>query len=251
MVKSGLISNVRPAHMKSLVSLLAAVCILLGGALRAQEGAPANPVVVELFTSQGCASCPPADAMIAELAARDDVIALALHVDYWDYIGWVDEFADPAHTRRQKAYARLAGRNMIYTPQIIVNGQDDIEGARPMELADRIMAQHKRPAVVTLTASREGQKMRLKARAVGTLPDGMLLVQLVRYSPLEHSRITDGENAGRDLDYANVVEAWDVLDEWDGHAPLDLTADLPGDAAAAVLIQQEGPGAILAAVRVR
>ncbi|MBI6629108.1 DUF1223 domain-containing protein [Pontibaca salina] len=237
--------------MKSLVSLLAAFCILLVGPLRAQDVAPPNPVVVELFTSQGCASCPPADAMIAELAAREDVIALALHVDYWDYIGWVDEYANPAHTRRQKAYARIAGRNMIYTPQIIVNGLDEIEGARPMKLADRIMAQHQRPAVIKMTAARDGQKMQVKARAVGTLPDGMLIIQLVRYSPLQHARITDGENAGRNLDYANVVKAWDVLAKWDGVAPLDLTADLPGDAAAAVLIQQEGPGAIVAAARVR
>lgn len=237
--------------MNPLVPILAAFSILLGSAARAQEDVPSNPVVVELFTSQGCSSCPPADAMIAELAARGDVIPLALHVDYWDYIGWTDEYADPTHTRRQKAYARLAGRNMIYTPQIIVNGQDEIEGARPMELADRIMAHRTRPVVIALTALREGHTMRLKARAIGTLPDGMLLVQLVRYSPLHHSRITDGENAGRDLDYANVVEDWEVLDEWDGRAPLDLTADLPGNAPAAVLIQQEGPGAIVAAARVR
>lgn len=237
--------------MNPVVSFLAAFCILLGGAARAQEDAAPPPVVVELFTSQGCASCPPADAMIAELAARDDVIPLALHVDYWDYIGWKDIYADPAYTLRQKAYAQAAGRNMIYTPQIIVNGLDDIEGARPMELADRIIAHRARPAMVVLHAMREGQTLRLKARALDALPDGTFLVHLVRYAPSRHTRITEGENAGRNLDYANVVEGWQVLDEWDGQAPLDLSADLPGPSPAVVLIQREGPGVIVAAARVR
>src|SRR6056297_1329329 len=83
-----------------------------------------DPVVVELFTSQGCSSCPPADAMLGELAERDDVIPLALHVDYWDYIGWADIFADPAYTRRQKGYAHATGQRMVYTPQMVIDGQD-------------------------------------------------------------------------------------------------------------------------------
>ena len=82
-----------------------------------------GPVVVELYTSQGCSSCPPADAMLHDLAARPDVIALALHVDYWDYIGWVDEFADPAYTRRQKQYAQVAGNPSVYTPQMVIGGR--------------------------------------------------------------------------------------------------------------------------------
>ena len=82
--------------------------------------AESDPVVVELFTSQGCSSCPPADRIMHDLAKRDDVIGLALHVDYWDYIGWKDEYADPDHTLRQRSYARQGGRSMIYTPQMVV-----------------------------------------------------------------------------------------------------------------------------------
>lgn len=86
-------------------------------------------VVVELYTSQGCSSCPPADALLHDLAEREDVIALALHVDYWDYIGWKDEFAHPQHAQRQRAYAQKAKRRSIYTPEFIVQGQTDVVGA--------------------------------------------------------------------------------------------------------------------------
>ncbi|KKK59691.1 hypothetical protein LCGC14_3031870, partial [marine sediment metagenome] len=90
-------------------------------ALLAAQGAAAQtdqPVVIELFTSQGCSSCPPADELLTRLAARTDVIPLALHVDYWDYIGWRDHFGKPAFTKRQKSYAAVAGSRTIYTPQM-------------------------------------------------------------------------------------------------------------------------------------
>ena len=95
-------------------------------------------VVVELFTSQGCSSCPPADALLDRLSSRNNVLALSLHVDYWDYIGWKDKFASPAHTARQQAYARAAGRRSVYTPQMIINGLDDVAGTAPMDVADMI-----------------------------------------------------------------------------------------------------------------
>ena len=90
--------------------------------------AQASPVVLELYTSQGCSSCPPADALFADLARRDDVIALALHVDYWDYLGWRDAFARPRHTARQKAYAKAARSRTIFTPEMIVQGEDRLKG---------------------------------------------------------------------------------------------------------------------------
>ena len=94
-----------------------------------------SPVVLELFTSQGCSACPPADALLTEYAPRDDVIALALHVDYWDYIGWKDTFGDPAHTTRQKGYAAAADRSFVYTPQMVVDGQGQIKGVKPSQVA--------------------------------------------------------------------------------------------------------------------
>ena len=97
-------------------------------------------VVVELYTSQGCSSCPPADEFIAMLASNPQILPLALHVDYWDYIGWEDKFANPKFTDRQRAYARDIGSRTIYTPQLIIGGSDRIEGFAPAETAERLRA---------------------------------------------------------------------------------------------------------------
>ena len=99
-------------------NILTAAFLGLTAGVALPVAAEQRPVVVELYTSQGCSSCPPADVMFNELAERDDVIVIALHVDYWDYIGWKDEFGDPAHADRQRAYANTAGRRSIYTPEM-------------------------------------------------------------------------------------------------------------------------------------
>ena len=99
-------------------SIFCLVCTLWPFLVSAQE----RPVVVELFTSQGCSSCPPVDAYLHELAKQPNVIAIALHVDYWDYIGWEDSFADPAFTKRQRKYAHVQNERVIYTPQLMING---------------------------------------------------------------------------------------------------------------------------------
>ncbi|TMV06576.1 DUF1223 domain-containing protein [Ruegeria sediminis] len=212
-------------------------------------GAEDNPVVVELFTSQGCSSCPPADALMHELAGRDDVIALALHVDYWDYIGWKDLFADPAHTLRQKAYAREGGRTMIYTPQMIVNGQDDIAGADGLALMDLIDAHRSEAAEVSLRADRAGGQIGVEVRPLD-LPHGDSYdVQVVQYSPLRHAEIKRGELAGRKLDYANVVESWQVLGQWNGAEAQTYSATLKSDLPAVILVQRAGQGPIIAAAR--
>ena len=140
---------------------LAAALIAIAGGLPARaEG----PVVVELFTSQGCSACPAADRMLAKLAGHDDVLALALHVDYWDYIGWEDVFADPAYTKRQKAYAHAVGERMIYTPQMVVQGEERIVGTSPAELMEAIGAHAGEDGRVALEARREGGSVRGEAR---------------------------------------------------------------------------------------
>ena len=230
------------------MNYLAAASVAIGMIWSAPIWAQTSPVVVELYTSQGCSSCPPADALLGKLAKRDDVIPLALHVDYWDYIGWKDEFARPAHTKRQRGYAHVAGRNMIYTPQMIINGQEDVVGAHAMELAD-LIARHKAVApLVQLVAQRRGDRLEVSASPLGQV-DGPLTVHLVRYTALRQSHITRGENAGRDLDYSNVVGDWTVLGQWDGRAPYELKTVVSGDQPAVVLIQRPGPGAILAAAK--
>lgn len=138
--------------MRSLASLIAALVL----ALPVHSQTAREPVVVELYTSQGCSSCPPADALLHELAARDDVLPLALHVDYWDYIGWKDKFARREHTRRQKGYARAGGRRMIYTPQMIIMGQEDVVGADAMQVESAIQKHQKQPRPVSLKLRRDG-----------------------------------------------------------------------------------------------
>jgi len=124
--------------MRRIHQILTTTALSFSAGIAAPAYAEQRPVVVELYTSQGCSSCPPADEILSSLNGRDDVIAIALHVDYWDYIGWKDEFSSPAYAERQRAYASQAGRRSIYTPEMVVNGQTDIVGAKPMALADAI-----------------------------------------------------------------------------------------------------------------
>ncbi len=209
-------------------------------------------VVVELFTSQGCSSCPPADAMMAELATREGILPLSLHVDYWDYIGWRDEFAQPQFTQRQKAYAHAAGKRSIYTPQMIVQGAEHVVGVKPMRLAETVMRHRMQDAApVTLGATRAGDRLMISAVSSGALPEAMRL-QLVRFDPHQRVMIERGENAGKTVDYTNIVTEWLPVMDWDGKGPLAITLDLSGEARTAVILQAitpGGPGPILAAVR--
>lgn len=232
-------------------AILAALWTGLAAPVAADEAD--GPVVVELFTSQGCSSCPRADALLLELAEREDVLPLALHVEYWDYIGWKDTLADPANTLRQKGYARAAGRDMIYTPQMIVMGQEDVVGARAMKLAELIMHHMQAPATVVLAVQREGERLSVDLRPAAAPVDGPIEIHLIRYAPLRHVEISRGENAGRSLDYANVVEGWQVLGQWDGQGPVSFTANVAPeeDHKDAVVVQRAGFGPILAAARVK
>lgn len=209
-----------------------------------------HAVVVELYTSQGCSSCPAADALLHELSDRDDVIALALHVDYWDYIGWKDPFANPAHAERQRAYAAAAHRRSIYTPEMVINGQTDIVGAKPMELAKAISEHAQQVPRVGLDVTRDGENLNIAARVLTTI-DGPMIVQMLRYSPRGVTEIKRGENAGKTIEYTNIVEDWQVLGTWDGVEPLSIEAPAPGDKPAVVIIQAENAGAILAAARLK
>lgn len=215
-----------------------------------------SPVVVELFTSEGCNSCPPADEFLAELARRPDVLALAFHVDYWDYLGWPDRFASPAYTGRQRAYAKALASPMVYTPQAVVDGAAHVVGSDRAAL-DRLIDE--------TAASDQSLSIGLAWTANGdlevTLPDadydGTATVWFVRYDDEGVSVVTDGENAGRTLHHVNIVRELKAVAMWNGKA-LTLTLPAEGvtptddsmDYGCAIIVQPEGLGPILAARRI-
>ena len=226
--------------------LISAIWIVAQGLAASAAQAQELPVVVELYTSQGCSSCPPADALMEELAARGDVIALSLHVDYWDYIGWADSFAQPAYGDRQRAYAQAAGEHMVYTPQMIIGGTHHVIGTDAMALMDAMREHAALPVAVNLDLRRNGTTLQISA---STEMPGAMLVQVVRYAPEQSVDIERGENAGRRLTYVNVVTSWQVLGRWDGLAPLTLETAMSGNEPVVVIVQEDGPGRILAAKR--
>ena len=230
--------------MRQTLAAFAALCAF------ATPAVADGPVVVELYTSQGCSSCPPADEMMHELAKRSDVIPLAMHVDYWDYIGWADSFADPANTRRQQQYARVAGTSSIYTPQMIIGGRDHVIGTKPMDVANLIQRHGGSPTGTQIVLQRSGDRLQITGRTAQALPSGTV-VQVVRYSPQETVDIRRGENAGRTLSYANIVTDWNTVGQWSGRGALDMTVSISGTAPIVVIVQQPGPGAVMATAVLR
>lgn len=217
------------------------LCAAQAGMAQTHEG-----VVVELYTSQGCSSCPPADALLAELAEQPGVIPLALHVDYWDYIGWKDDFANPGFTKRQKAYAKAAGERMIYTPQMIVGGVERVVGHEPGAVAEAIARRAAQPSPVRLTVTRQGGQITISAVAAAPF-SAPVTVQVVSYAPGAAVQISRGENAGLALTYRNIVTSWDRLADWTGQEPLTLSAAVKADRPTVVIVQRQGPAEILAA----
>ena len=225
---------------------------VLAAPLHAQSVQSVPGVVVELYTSQGCSACPSADALLGRLALNPDVIALSLHVDYWDYIGWQDSFANSEFTARQRAYARAVRSKMIYTPQMIVDGVIRAEGNRPAQVGAAIRERIGTPRMVGLSLSREGDVLKIHADTTSANVAAFaapIRVQLVRYQPEQVVLIEKGENAGLTVPYTNIVTRLEKVAEWDGAAPLDLSVPVEGDQSIAVLLQREGPGEIIAAAQ--
>lgn len=222
---------------------------------------PQLPVVVELFTSQGCSSCPPTDAMVAGLADDPGVLPLSYHVDYWDYLGWADSFAKPQFTARQESYARAAGERALYTPQLIVDGRDTAVSPGPSQLMALIDASRIAPAMISVAQEKTDEGDAIELMPLSDL-GGQVAITLVRYAPERQVEVKAGENRGRSVTYVNVVLALDQLAEWDGTGTLRLTVrpdgapsdDFPADARHVLLVQRQMtdhvlPGAIMAAIR--
>jgi hypothetical protein len=223
--------------------VLAAIALL--GASVAMAADASHPTVVELFQSQGCSSCPPANANVLAIVDRPDVLALSWQVTYWDHLGWKDTFAKPAFTARQWDYAHGLRHKEVWTPQIVINGTVDIVGNQRDELdasirhADRgnagpmiAIAPHK----VTISGSESGSPMGAD-------------VVLVRYNPrVVQVAIGAGENAGTTLPHRNVVREVKDLGRWNGGDATFALPD-PDDATlkTAVLIERAPGGPIIAA----
>ena len=230
-------------------SLLAAIT---STAAFAEDDVP--PVVVELFTSQGCNSCPPADAYLGELAKRPDVLALAFHVDYWNYIGWSDPFSAPFASERQRSYALTLHLPYVYTPQMVVNGTQQGTGSDRSKIerliSDAAADPAQRPSI-TLARSADGQV----TVHIGTTPlpkgaNGVLW--LVSFDHAHTTDIPRGENSGRTLVDYNVVRSLERIGAWTGET-LDVSVaagSATGDGGIAVLLQQEDTGRILTAARI-
>jgi hypothetical protein len=240
-----------------------------------------RPAVVELFTSEGCNSCPPAEAYVGELAGRNDVLALAFHVDYWDDLGWRDRFGLSQSVKRQRAYARSLRLSSVYTPEIVIDGRADYVGSNRSGIANALK-ERREGVPVNLSVANGEAEVRLgpgeqgarqnapgekatSEKAPGETAQGATPssekasgarqaggdVVLVAYLRKAVSAIGRGENAGRTLDEYNIVRAVVPLGRWDGgaqefHAKL---TSLPQDATdVAVLVQSPGQGAVVGAV---
>lgn len=215
----------------------------------------AEPVrgVVELFTSQGCSSCPPADRLLSELAKSPDLITLSFSVNYWDYIGWKDTLADPAFTARQKGYAAVRGDGQVYTPQAVVDGLTHVVGSDRQEIDGALTSSARRRGAMTVPVTLAMAGPKISVDVAGAAPNGpsKAVVWLLDTIPEKTVAIGRGENSGRSVTYTNVVRKISRLGDWDGKpAHFELMSRL-NDNGYVVLLQASdaGPGPILGAAK--
>jgi hypothetical protein len=240
-------------------SLLAFILLAMPLTSDAQprDGEAAVPkAVIELFTSQGCSSCPPADRLLNTLAHNPDMIALSFPVDYWDYIGWKDTLASPLFTARQKAYAMVRGDGHVYTPQIVVDGRSDVVGSDPDEVAHAIDINKGRGGalMVPIRLKDAAGTMHVEIGAgAGDLARANAGVFILRVARTRTVTVERGENRGHNLTYTNVVRAMRRIGEWHGEAANFELTELKGDDEGYVILLQQGsldqPGTILAAAK--
>jgi len=208
--------------------------------------AVAKPLgVVELFTSQGCNSCPPADAALGRFVKQGNVVVLAYHVDYWDYLGWKDTLGNRANTERQYAYAKAFGSSQVYTPQAVINGRSQMNGAYVGEVEAELD---------TLNRSGQGLAVDISVRDMGRYyvievgagghGAGEARVVLVSYAPERDIPIRRGENNGRTITYWHAVTGTHIAGMWRGKAARYEVpkATLPSDGGLAVLLQSGADG---------
>jgi hypothetical protein len=240
------------AGMAGFAQLVAAQGPIAGNAAAAAAGQP--KAVVELFTSQGCSSCPAADALFEQYADRDDVVALSMSVDYWDYLGWKDTLASPKFSERQRAYSETRRDGMMYTPQMVVNGLSHTNGADKGKIEQAIEKSLKGgPALkVPIRLSADNTKLTIE---VGAAPQGVSVKDATLWLAVIAKKvevpIRRGENTGRTITYNNVVRELTPIGMWSGKAmTVNLERDSfmrPDTERCAVLLQQGKAGPIVGA----
>lgn len=229
-----------------LASALAMALVVAASALPATDASgPLRPKVVELYTSEGCSSCPPAEALLGELATRSDVVPLAFHVDYWDELGWRDRFSSAAATRRQQWWGGVLGLGSIFTPQMIIEGRHSVVGS-DRAAVDAALAE---PSVsIPVEAQLDAGQITVR---VGAVPSPLQYdVYAIAYLPRAITAIGRGENAGRTLTEWNIVRSWRKLGTTDGRAlQFSVAANaFPVDAQRLLIVlQQVAQGAVAGA----
>jgi len=232
---------------------LALLAVAVPAAVRAHAAEP-NLAVIELFTSQGCSSCPPADALLAELGKRPGLITLSFSVDYWNYLGWHDTLSSPANSERQRDYERRRGDGQGYTPQVVVDGVMHVNGANEaaIEMAVRTVGKKLGAAKVPVSIHAEDSTLVID---IGMAPEGSdkreATVWLAVAKDKETVAITRGENRGKTITYSHPVRELSPVGMWKGEAmslrlPLKDLRTAPGDFLVA-LLQVENCGPILGA----
>jgi len=229
---------------------------VVASALLASAAVRAEPrAVIELFTSQGCSSCPSADKLAGELARDPSLVVLSLPVDYWDYLGWKDTLALPGHTYRQRAYSKSRGDREVYTPQVVVNGAMHVLGSNKHAIDQAIKQTRKQEGTLSLPVSLSiaGEQISISVPAAqGAVTKGdVWLCPIVKDVPVA---VGKGENSGHTITYHNVVRKWIKLGEWTGAAhtftvPLRDVTSFGADAVAVVVQSgsKEAPGNMLGA----
>jgi hypothetical protein len=250
----GLFSGLPPIFCRnwSRNVLRAALILIALGGVEAALAAPPVTSVLELFTSQGCSSCPPADALLLTLARKPDVVALSLPVDYWDYIGWKDTLALPAFAARQRAYAAAHGEAHVYPPEAIVNGLTGVVGSDRQEIEEAVSAAAGKEGALTLPmrlSHSDGLLVIDVAEGEGG-PADVVALRVMRSKTVHIGR---GENAGRSVTYTNVVRAIDKIGDWTGASATYKLPESRDDGEGYVILLQKGsldkPGAILGAAK--
>ncbi|HEY1879644.1 MAG TPA: DUF1223 domain-containing protein [Caulobacteraceae bacterium] len=229
---------------RSFAFLALATAAMAGGA------AARTPVIVELYTAQGCGSCDRANAYAASLADRAGVVVLTFNVDYWDYLGWKDTFAQPEFSDRQRQFDLRFGLKDVYTPQIIVEGEGQASGDNPADVEALIKDTRRAPAKGPEIIPRADGTVAINA-GVGASPRHPLTVWLIRYDPrLESVQVKEGDNRGQTVSHRNVVRQLARLGAWEGQRKIySLPAEPAEGLATLILVQGENGGRIVAAYR--